>query len=88
MEGVDTSEMVKTVVSHIISMAHSLGMTVVGEGVETEAQLRVLQSLGCNQIQGYLLGKPLSRENMAALILEQQIVLNGAVSARDELAYG
>lgn len=43
----------------IVSMAHILGMQVVAEGVETLEQLGVLQSLGCNEIQGFLVSKPL-----------------------------
>ncbi|MGE4559073.1 MAG: EAL domain-containing protein, partial [Desulfobulbus sp.] len=46
-------------VETIILMAHNLGITVVAEGVETEAQLEWLKSCGCEQIQGYLYSKPL-----------------------------
>jgi diguanylate cyclase (GGDEF)-like protein/PAS domain S-box-containing protein len=42
----------------IVSMAHILGMQVVAEGVETEEQLQVLQALGCNEVQGYLISRP------------------------------
>ncbi len=47
-------------VETIILMAHNLGITVVAEGVETEAQLNWLQSRGCEQIQGYYFSHPLS----------------------------
>jgi diguanylate cyclase (GGDEF)-like protein len=43
----------------IVSMAHALRMTTVAEGVETAAQLKVLQELGCDEIQGYLISRPL-----------------------------
>ncbi len=49
-----------TLVRTIILMADALGMQVVAEGVETEAQLAHLKTLGCDYIQGYLFGKPLS----------------------------
>ena len=42
----------------IISMAHKLGMQVVAEGVETEAQLQLLLGAGCDFAQGYLFSKP------------------------------
>ncbi len=44
----------------IIALGASLGLTVLAEGVETEAQLQKLLQLGCQQFQGYLLGRPLS----------------------------
>jgi len=43
----------------IITMAHSLGMKVVAEGVESVEQARVLKSLECDEIQGYFISKPL-----------------------------
>jgi diguanylate cyclase (GGDEF)-like protein len=43
----------------IIDLAHRLGMTVVAEGVETPAQLTMLHALGCDAVQGFLLGRPL-----------------------------
>lgn len=48
-----------SLVSVIINLAHSLNLTVVAEGVETEEQLRILKLLRCNEIQGYLMSKPL-----------------------------
>lgn len=45
-----------------ISMAHSLGLKVVAEGVETEAQLYFLQQRGCELFQGYLFSKPVDAE--------------------------
>ena len=47
------------IVGAIISMAHALDMTVVAEGVEKIEQLRILQRLGCNEIQGYLFARPM-----------------------------
>ena len=55
----------------IISMAHALNMTVVAEGIETEAQLRRLQELGCNEIQGFLIAPPLPANDIPALLLQK-----------------
>jgi diguanylate cyclase (GGDEF)-like protein len=49
---------VHTVVRSIISLAHALGMKVTAEGVERREQLTLLQSEDCDEMQGYLLGKP------------------------------
>jgi EAL domain-containing protein (putative c-di-GMP-specific phosphodiesterase class I) len=42
-----------------VLLAHKMGLNVVAEGVETEAQLKFLLSIGCNRIQGFLISKPL-----------------------------
>jgi EAL domain-containing protein (putative c-di-GMP-specific phosphodiesterase class I) len=42
----------------IIAMGHALGLRVIAEGVETEAHLTLLQKQGCDEVQGYLLGRP------------------------------
>ncbi|MGI9343730.1 MAG: EAL domain-containing protein [Gammaproteobacteria bacterium] len=49
----------RTVVSAIIAMAHRLGIRVVAEGVEKEAQLAYLATLECDQMQGYLIARPM-----------------------------
>lgn len=57
------------VVNAVIAMAHNLKMEVVANGVETEEQLSIIQECGCDQVQGYVLSKPLhaaSFESMAA----------------------
>jgi diguanylate cyclase (GGDEF)-like protein/PAS domain S-box-containing protein len=56
------------IASAIIVMAHELGMKVVAEGVETEAQFALLKARGCDVIQGYLTGRPMAAEEFEALL--------------------
>jgi EAL domain-containing protein (putative c-di-GMP-specific phosphodiesterase class I) len=55
------------IVMAIITLAHNLRLRVVAEGVETEEQLRFLQLLRCDEIQGYFFSKPLSAETLVSL---------------------
>jgi diguanylate cyclase (GGDEF)-like protein len=52
----------------IIEAAHGLGLRVVAEGVETNEQLAVLEALDCEEVQGFLLGGPVSPQEAAALL--------------------
>jgi diguanylate cyclase (GGDEF)-like protein len=52
----------------ILSMAHVLGMGVVAEGVETIEQLRVLQALSCNEVQGYFISPPVPADQIPMLM--------------------
>lgn len=49
----------QSIVEGIINLGHALSMTVTAEGVETTEQLEHLQTLMCDEVQGYLLGKPM-----------------------------
>ena len=57
-----------TLVQTMISLAHSLSLKVVAEGVETEEQARLLRLLLCDEMQGYLVSRPLPGEQVAALL--------------------
>lgn len=64
----DVSTQCLEIVRSIIALAKSLGMEIVAEGVEQEAQLAQLRELGCQAVQGYLLGRPLLAEEAQALV--------------------
>lgn len=63
----ESTEDVK-VVTAVIDLAHALGLTVVAEGVERPEQLSTLKALGCDMVQGFLLGRPLTEAQATTLV--------------------
>jgi diguanylate cyclase (GGDEF)-like protein len=61
----------KAIVNAIISLAGSLGLKTIAEGVETEAQLAFLKEQGCDEVQGYYYSKPLSADEFEDFMLAQ-----------------
>lgn len=57
-----------SIVASIISLAHALKIKVIAEGVETVEQLQVLQSLECDEIQGFLISPPVTAERVAKML--------------------
>jgi EAL domain-containing protein (putative c-di-GMP-specific phosphodiesterase class I) len=65
---VDTDARAATTVRAVIDLAHDLGLRVVAEGVETPAQLAWLREHGCDMVQGFLVSRPVTGAEVAALI--------------------
>jgi diguanylate cyclase (GGDEF)-like protein/PAS domain S-box-containing protein len=59
-----------SIVTAVIAVAHSLGLRVVALGVETEAQVALLRSLGCDEVQGYLWSPPVPPEKCERMLVE------------------
>ncbi|HEX7991370.1 MAG TPA: EAL domain-containing protein [Stenotrophomonas sp.] len=55
------------IVSAIVALGHALNLQVVAEGIETQGQRSYVERLGCDHLQGYLLGRPVSAENFMRL---------------------
>jgi len=62
------------IVRAVIGLAHSLGLEVVAEGVETVAQLETLRDQGCHLIQGYLFARPMSSRALAQSLVSASIL--------------
>jgi diguanylate cyclase len=61
-----------TIVTTIISLAHSLDLCVIAEGVETAEQARLLRLVRCDQIQGYLISRPVPPGEVVTLFRAQK----------------
>ena len=68
---VDNSDRAASIMKSIVHMAESINMGVVVEGVETKPQVDFLQSIGCNNIQGYYYSPPLSQPDFLALLQKE-----------------
>ncbi len=64
LDDVDSMEIVRT----IIDLGRNLGKTTIAEGVETDAQLEALRDMGCDQVQGFYIARPMPAENAAELL--------------------
>ena len=73
IDKMNTSESSRQYVAAIISMGHVMGFEVVSEGVEEPDQLETLRSIGCDYVQGFIWGRPLSAEDAEELVLGMAI---------------
>jgi EAL domain-containing protein (putative c-di-GMP-specific phosphodiesterase class I) len=76
VSGVSDSRQDAAIVAAIISVAHSLGIDVVAEGVETVEQLDFLSAHGCEHAQGYLFSKPVVPEEISMLLQNPQLQMH------------
>ncbi len=60
---IEDSSMDRTIVSSIIHMSQAMGLSVVAEGIEAETQYTILKELNCDQIQGYMIARPMPAED-------------------------
>jgi EAL domain-containing protein (putative c-di-GMP-specific phosphodiesterase class I) len=72
IEELETNQVDRALTGAIISMAHGLGLGVIAENVETLEQIQVLRGLHCDELQGYLLGKPVSAEQFRRLLVQEK----------------
>lgn len=72
VQDLEKSHKDKSIVASIISLAHSLNLKVVAEGVETHQQQQLLKELQCEEIQGYLFSKPIPGTELERLLVKIQ----------------
>jgi EAL domain-containing protein (putative c-di-GMP-specific phosphodiesterase class I) len=70
VQRMESGQQPRQIVQTILELARGLGMDVVAEGIETEAQLKLLQAMGCKYGQGYLFSKPLPAAQIEALLAQ------------------
>jgi diguanylate cyclase len=83
-----TSRTDESIVRAIISLAHSVGLQVVAEGVETEEQLRCVRALGCDEWQGYYCCEPQPAPLFGQMLAEQSGTRTGLVRALARVTRG
>jgi EAL domain-containing protein (putative c-di-GMP-specific phosphodiesterase class I) len=67
IKNMDSSAEHMTIVTSVISLAHSLNLKVIAEGVETKEQWNLLKLLKCNELQGYVFSRPQPAEAVEAM---------------------
>src|SRR3989304_6295080 len=70
VDDITTNHNNRAISEAIITMAHSLQLKVIAEGVKTVEQLKILRSLGCDEIQGYLFSEPLPAEKLTDILVK------------------
>ena len=68
LQDIEDSYRSQNIVKFIIWLAHSLNILVVMEGVETQSQVSMLKSFGCNVVQGFYFGKPMKKQDYYKLL--------------------
>ena len=78
VSGIDGSSDDLAIVRGIIALGHAMGLGIVAEGVETEAQLAALRHLECDVVQGFLYSPPVDAEAVPELLAEQAFATEAA----------
>lgn len=68
VQGCATDSVKQTICRNVLALGAELGVTTVAEGVETEAELRLCVDWGCNQVQGFLMAKPMPFADLLRLV--------------------
>jgi EAL domain-containing protein (putative c-di-GMP-specific phosphodiesterase class I) len=75
VDAMTNSQEDRTIVRSVIELGHQLGLSVVGEGVETADHLDLLQQYGCDVAQGYLFSRPVEPDALIKWLRNRQLVM-------------
>ena len=76
VSSIESNESDVSIVSMVVDIAKKMDLTTVAEGVETEAQFKLLCDMGCNEIQGYLVSRPIPKAQMCKMLGQQDLLAN------------
>ncbi len=83
---IDGDQETREIVRIIVMLAHNLGLKVIAEGVETEAQRDLLRQMDCEQAQGYLFSKPCDNQTIGKLLEANRAGLAAATRTKSAAA--
>jgi EAL domain-containing protein (putative c-di-GMP-specific phosphodiesterase class I) len=72
ISSIDETDAARSLLEATAALARSLGIPVTAEGVERESQAHVLLDCGCDELQGYLFGKPMTPAELTQLLKRQR----------------
>jgi predicted signal transduction protein with EAL and GGDEF domain len=87
VEGITASEQRLALVKGIVSIASTMGIAIVAEGIETDQQYQLLTEMGCQYGQGFLLARPVSWEDGQRLLRSNQPLIAPSASAPSQRRY-
>jgi len=76
IRNIDQDQVNAVITKNTIDMAHQLGLKVVAEGVETEAELKLLQEYQCDEIQGFIFSRPIPATEFQKLVISRKTTIN------------
>jgi len=63
----------RAIATAVVTLGHSLEMQVIAEGVETAKQIEILRAMGCDEIQGFYLGRPIPPDELTELLRNRSV---------------
>lgn len=78
VKDIEFDEQDRNITSVIVQLAKHLGIEVIAEGIETQEQAYLMHVMGCNEIQGYLISRPVPASQVPELIVQEHVQISGS----------